>query len=104
MQSHLSLQLLYQLQKAIDDPVWDDLPDLLAWLLYIGGAFAPTGTIRSDYLVLLNDNRNTRLKGLHTSWSELLDTLKQFIWSEKAFAAQVKAFWEETSVHTSTGV
>jgi hypothetical protein len=97
-QSHLSLQLLSKLQQANDDPIWDDRPELLTWLLYIGGAFAPTGRMRSDYLVLLNLNRGTRLRGLYTSWPELLEILKHFIWSEGAFMAQVKAFWEESCV------
>jgi hypothetical protein len=96
-QSHLSLQLLCKLQEANNDLVWDDRPDLLAWLLHIGGAFAPPGTIRSDYVVLLHMNRNTRLRGLYESWPELLAILKKFIWSEKAFMSQVKAFWEEVS-------
>ncbi|KAH8654156.1 hypothetical protein BGZ60DRAFT_161832 [Tricladium varicosporioides] len=96
--SHLSSQLLCKLQQANHDPVWNDQPDLLTWLLYIGGAFAPTGTIRSDYVVLLHLNSSTRLKGLYTSWPELLEILKKFIWSEKAFMSQVKAFWEEISV------
>jgi hypothetical protein len=91
------LQLLYKLQQADSDLVWDDRRDLLTWLLHIGGAFAPTGTIRSDYAVLLHSNCSTRLKGLYTSWPELLEILKQFIWSEKAFKEQVKAFWEETN-------
>ncbi|KAF2476210.1 putative N-ethylmaleimide reductase [Lindgomyces ingoldianus] len=86
--SHLSLQLLCKLQQTNNDLVWDDRLDLLAWLLHIGGAFSPTGTIRSNYVVLLHLNRSTRLRGLYTSWLELLTILKQFIWSEKAFMSQ----------------
>lgn len=97
-QSHLSLQLLSKLQQVNDDSIWDEHPGLLAWMLYIGGAFAPDGTIRSDYVALLHKNRKTRLRDLYTSWPELLEILKQFIWSEKAFASQVEAFWKETSV------
>ncbi|KAE9370938.1 putative N-ethylmaleimide reductase [Stipitochalara longipes BDJ] len=83
--SHLSFQLLCKLQQANDDLVWDDRPGLLAWLLHIGGAFAPMGTTRSEYVVLLHLNRSTRFRGLYTSWPDLLETLKQFIWSERAF-------------------
>jgi hypothetical protein len=92
------LQLLYKLQQANEDIVWDGRPDLLAWLLHIGGAFAPMGTIRFGYVVLLHLNRRTRFRGLYGSWGELLDILKQFIWSEKAFMSQVKVFWEESLV------
>ncbi|KAJ5748800.1 N-ethylmaleimide reductase [Penicillium nucicola] len=92
--SHLSSRLLGKLQEADHDFLWDDWPELLAWLLYIGGAFAPTGDIRSGYLTLLHLNRTSRLKELYSSWSDLLGILKQFIWSEKAFESQVKAFFE----------
>ncbi|EXJ91322.1 hypothetical protein A1O1_04434 [Capronia coronata CBS 617.96] len=95
--SHISARLLFKLKECNDDPIWDDRPDLLAWLLHIGGAFAPTKTIRSNYVALLRSNRSTRLRDLYTSWPELLETLKRFIWSEKAFASPVKAFWEESS-------
>lgn len=95
--SNLSLQLLRKLQQSINNYVWDDHPDLLAWLLHIGGAFAPMGTIRLEYTVILHLYRSTRLKGLYTSWLELLTILKRFIWSDKAFMSQVKAFWKEIS-------
>ncbi|EEU37888.1 uncharacterized protein NECHADRAFT_97992 [Fusarium vanettenii 77-13-4] len=95
--SHLSSQLLYKLQEVIDDPVWDDCPDFLAWLLHIGGAFALPGAIRSSYLVLLRSENNTRLRGLYKSWPELLQIVNQFIWSEIAFALPVKKFWEDSS-------
>ncbi|KAJ5152935.1 N-ethylmaleimide reductase [Penicillium canariense] len=96
--SHISLQLLCKLQQAADDIIWDDVPDLLVWLLHIGGAFAPTGSIRSGYVSLLHSNRCNRLRKLYTSWPELREILEQFIWSEKAFMSQVTAFWEESSV------
>ncbi|KGO67357.1 hypothetical protein PEX1_024430 [Penicillium expansum] len=92
--SHLSLQLLCKLQSASNNPVLNDSPDLLAWLLHIGGAFAPVGTIRQGYVRLLHLN-HSRFRWLYTSWPELLVILKQFIWSDKAFLSQVKAFWEE---------
>lgn len=95
-QSHISSQLLHELQKANNDPLWDEHSDLLLWLLYIGGAFAPTGIIRSGYIALLRSNNATRFGDLYRSWPELLEILKQFMWSEKAFMAQVKTLWEET--------
>jgi len=72
-----------------NDPVWDDRPELLAWLLHVGGAFCPVGPTRSEYVALVHVNRSTRLKGLYTSWPELLTILKQFIWSENAFKLPV---------------
>ncbi|TVY42469.1 hypothetical protein LOCC1_G005159 [Lachnellula occidentalis] len=96
--SHISSQLLCELQQANNEPLWDDHSDLLLWLLYIGGAFAPTGIVRSGYVVLLHANYGTRFEDLYRSWPELLETLEQFIWSEKAFMSQVKALWVETMI------
>jgi hypothetical protein len=93
-QSHIASQLLHKLQHANDDSIWDDHPKLLIWLLYIGGAFAPTGKVRSSYVVLLHSNNGPRFGDINKSWPEVLGILKQFIWSEKAFMSQVRAFWE----------
>jgi hypothetical protein len=96
LQPHISSQLLNKLQHAGDDPAWDDHPDLLLWLLCIGGAFSPTGTLRSEYVVLLRANSGTRFGESYRSWENLLETTKQFIWSEKAFTSPVRAIWEES--------
>jgi hypothetical protein len=94
-QSYISSQLLSKIQNTNNDPLWDTSPDMLAWLLHIGGAFAPVGSIRAGYMALVHSNHN-KLRKLCTSWSELLEILKRFIWSEKAFASQVESFWEES--------
>ncbi|KAK2750854.1 hypothetical protein FQN55_001425 [Onygenales sp. PD_40] len=96
--SQVSLQLLRKLQQADDDPIWDDHADLLLWLLYIGGAFALTGAVRSNYISLLHWNYASRFQGLYNSWPELLGILRQFIWSDDAFMSPVKALWEEISI------
>ncbi|RDW60540.1 hypothetical protein BP6252_11923 [Coleophoma cylindrospora] len=93
--SHIASQLLCELKKSKDDPMWDKHPELLLWLLYVGGAFVPPGIARSSYILLLRSNSAARFGGLYRSWPELLEILKQFIWSEKAFMSQVKALWEE---------
>lgn len=67
-------------------------------MLYMGGAFAPVGPIRSGYVTLLHENRKTRLRALDKSWPDLLQVLEQFIWSEDAFGSQIEAFWRETQV------
>jgi len=78
--------------------MWDDHPDFLIWLIYIGGSFAPIGSTRSDYIVLLRHNFAARFAEWYDSWPALHEILKQFIWSEKVFNSQVKAFWEESSM------
>ncbi|CAI7634804.1 unnamed protein product [Penicillium pancosmium] len=40
--SYISSQLLSEIQNTNNDTLWDTSPDLLAWLLHIGGAFAPS--------------------------------------------------------------
>ncbi|KAK5627014.1 hypothetical protein RRF57_002729 [Xylaria bambusicola] len=100
--SHFSTQLLRKLQQANDDPLWDSHPDLLLWLLYSGGAFAPTATTRSDYIALLRLNNTSRFNGLYKSWSGLHAIMKQFIWSDRAFLSPVKMLWEETLAQTSS--
>ena len=97
-QPNVSSHLLHELQHANDDPIWDVHPDLLLWLLYIGGAFVPKGPVRSQYIALLHLNYATRFGHLGGSWPELLDTLQEFIWSEKAFLSHFKALWEETCI------
>lgn len=76
--------------------MWDEHPDLLLWLLYIGGAFVPAGTLRSEYVALLSSNNAVRFNTLYRSQPDVLEVLKRFIWSEKAFTLHVKALWEES--------
>ncbi|KAI0975863.1 hypothetical protein F4678DRAFT_418835 [Xylaria arbuscula] len=91
----ISSQLLKELQRTNEDPVWESHPELLLWPLYIGGAYAPQGVIRREYVALLRSNNASRFKDLYKSWPELLDIMRQFIWSDKAFTSPVKAVWEE---------
>ncbi|KAM3088349.1 hypothetical protein ACMFMG_002402 [Clarireedia jacksonii] len=97
-QNHVSLRLLRELQQVNDDPIWDDHSELLLWLLYIGGAFTTTETVRSDYIILLRLNNSSILRGLYKSWQELYEILKRFIWSDSAFTSDVKALWEEVTI------
>ncbi|KAL2108300.1 hypothetical protein VUR80DRAFT_3982 [Thermomyces stellatus] len=92
---HISSRLLRELLQAHKDPAWDKNPELLLWILYMGGAFSPQGIIRAGYVVLLRSNHAPRFGGLYNAWPELLAILRQFTWSDKAFMAQVKALWEE---------
>uniref|UniRef100_A0A8H7K2J7 Transcription factor domain-containing protein n=1 Tax=Bionectria ochroleuca TaxID=29856 RepID=A0A8H7K2J7_BIOOC len=93
--SQLSLKLLQKLQQESVNSIWDSHPDLLLWLIYIGGAFAPSGDVREQYLMLLNLHRASRFENRYDEWPEILTIMKQFIWSDKAFLSQVRGFWEE---------
>ena len=95
--SQLSLQLLDKLKQMDGDSVWHAHLDLLVWSLHIGGAFAPAGVIRSDYIALLRLKNGSQFEGMHGSWPELHEILKRFIWSDKAFLSLVKDFWVEVS-------
>ena len=77
--------------------MWDAHLDLLVWSLHIGGAFAPAGVIRSDYIALLRLKNSSQFEGMYESWPELHEILKRFIWSDKAFLSLVEAFWVEVS-------
>lgn len=95
--SHVSQHLLRSLQGSSDDPFWNDDPELVIWMLHLGGSFSPKGTIRSEFKTLLK-NHASRFTGMYGSSAELIEVMKPFIWSEKAYRAQVEEFWEE--IHT----
>ncbi|KAJ9494981.1 hypothetical protein H2202_009456 [Exophiala xenobiotica] len=88
------------LQESNDDLFWDDHPDLLMWILYTGGSFSPKGPTRSGFKALLQINHTLRFKAKSISLPELLEVLRQFVWSERMYRAQVEEFWED--IHTET--
>ncbi|KAL4883798.1 hypothetical protein BJY04DRAFT_24647 [Aspergillus karnatakaensis] len=95
--SHISSKLLHILQQTSNDQdtLWDDHPKFLLWLLYIGGAFAPEGKVRSGFIALLRANNASRFAGWDLSWQGVVEILKEFVWSEKAFGVAVRGVWEE---------
>jgi hypothetical protein len=90
------------LRESSGDPFWDDHPDLLVWILHIGGSFSSQGTVRDDYKALLQENRGSRFVGMYDSLEELVQILSLFVWSEKAYRAQVEEFWKETHLGIET--
>ena len=89
------MHLLKKLQESKDDLLWNDHPDLLIWIMHMGGSFSPKGTVRSEYKAMLQDNYASRFGERYDSLAELIQILDQFIWSEKAYHAQVEEFWNE---------
>jgi hypothetical protein len=91
--------LLIKLHEADAENLLDDHPGLLMWLLYTGGAFIPEGSTRTSYAALVNQKRASALVGLYHSLEDVVLLLKQFVWSDKAFAIPIHGFWkEETSM------
>jgi len=73
-------------------------------LLYIGGAFAPAGSVRSGYIELSHRKNGSGLEQWSGSWDQLGRVLRQFIWSSKAFDSQVGEFWQEVRSHSEDKV
>jgi hypothetical protein len=94
----VSLRLIDKLQQADHGGLWDNHPDLLLWLIYMGGAFLPIGSTRTIYLAILNQKYAGSSVSLPRSWPQVLETLKTFVWPERVFTSQIKAFWEESSI------
>ncbi|KAL4874724.1 hypothetical protein BJY04DRAFT_233340 [Aspergillus karnatakaensis] len=94
--SHISSQLLDRLRQVHGEIMYEEDSDLLIWLLYIGGAFAPGGPIRSGYMDLLRTS-NARLNRRYYSWSEVHECVRRFIWSDNAFVVPVRRLWLEVS-------
>ncbi|KAL6918674.1 hypothetical protein FSST1_002700 [Fusarium sambucinum] len=92
--ANISTQLLFELQQAYHDPLWDENADLLLWLIYIGGAFSPRGPVRSSYINMLRSAMSERY-GLLKSWAETYEVLRDFLWSDIAFRIQVRKLWGE---------
>jgi hypothetical protein len=95
----VSKHLLQSLQQSDKDLFWDNDPDLLIWMLYLGGSFSPKGSIRSGYKQLLQRNCESQRFGRNfNSLTEVIEVVRQFIWSEKAYRSQFEKFW--TDIHT----
>lgn len=95
--SNITAQLLREVEKIRDEPVWDEHADLLLWLICIGGVFAPAGPVRSGYTALLRSTGFER-PSQHCSSSDTNEILNQFIWSDLAFESAVRKFLEESSM------
>ncbi|KAL6898345.1 hypothetical protein GGI43DRAFT_423809 [Trichoderma evansii] len=81
--------------ESDSEPFWNDNPDLLIWMLYMGGSFSPRGNAHSEYKTLIQNNHNSRFIGMYHSLDDLVGILHDFIWSEKAYRMQVEEFWKE---------
>lgn len=92
--SHLSSQLLRQLQASENWDGWDEHADVLLWLLNIGNAFAIDDPIRHAFGNLWQGHHKDRLQPLASSWDIVEDHLRMFIWSDIFYDSQSGTFWE----------
>ena len=67
---------------------------MFLWLIYMGGSFASTKSVRDGYVGLLKLHEGT-FGRVAASWDVLLELMKSLIWSERAFAHPVQAFWDD---------
>ncbi|KAH8645410.1 hypothetical protein BX600DRAFT_485035 [Xylariales sp. PMI_506] len=93
---YLSSQILRILKQTTDASEWDEYPDFLLWLLYMGGSVARDGMVRSEYVALLQSNLSKRHGVRPIAWADLVEVMKQFIWSESVVGPTIKALWEES--------
>lgn len=92
----MSKHLFHSLQQSDEDLFWNNDPDLLIWMLHLGGSFSPKGTIRSGYKRLLQRNyESRRFERKFNSSADLVEVMRQFIWSEKSYRSQLEEFWIE---------
>ncbi|KAK2029181.1 hypothetical protein LX32DRAFT_617604 [Colletotrichum zoysiae] len=97
--SYVSKHLLHSLQQSDEDFFWSNDPDLLVWMLYLGGSFSPKGMIRSAYKQLLRRNyESRRFEPSYDSSTDVIEVMRQFFWSEKSYRSQFEEFWAE--IHT----
>jgi hypothetical protein len=94
--------LLFELQRAYLDPVWNEHTDLLLWLVYMGGAFSPTGPVRSSYIALLRSTMSEKYGALKP-WTQTYEILRDFLWSDVAFRTEVRKLWEEAFAQSLSG-
>ncbi|KAK0383253.1 hypothetical protein NLU13_9166 [Sarocladium strictum] len=99
---NISAQLLQRLQVALEEDVWVDNIELLRWLVCMGGSFATTPNIRAGFTTLSRE-RLPQMLG-ENSYSRYLrpvpslaEAMQSFVWSGKAFSAQVYGFWAEVT-------
>ena len=92
--SHLSSQLLRQLQASETWERWDEHADLLLWLLNIGAAFATDVSARLGFADLWHGSHRARLQTLSSSWDDVEGNLRAFIWSDVVCYPRCVAFWE----------
>lgn len=92
------------MQEEQSSTVWEGHTDLLAWILYTGGAHAAAGPVRSGYIELIRYVHGYELEQWSRSWDELREVLAQFIWSSKAFDSQVGTFWNDVHKTEDDGI
>ncbi|KAF1994212.1 hypothetical protein P154DRAFT_527224 [Amniculicola lignicola CBS 123094] len=88
-------QLLRILQRPRDFSRWEDHPELLLWLLYVGGAFADNWRTQLKFSTLALNLYRDVVEDLHRDWHLTRETMMTFVWSQHAMERKVREFWDE---------
>jgi hypothetical protein len=70
-------------------------PELVLWLLFVGGALAKKSRTKLRASVLILSLYPERMEPSQKNWISLKDTFKKFIWSEYTMERKFLRFWEE---------
>jgi len=82
-------------KQATRDAHWIDAPELLFWLLFVGGGLTHKEHTRLQIITLMQNLLNEYFEGLIPDWETWKIMLQRYVWSERAMERAVFSFWEE---------
>ncbi|KAH7027848.1 uncharacterized protein B0I36DRAFT_375518 [Microdochium trichocladiopsis] len=104
---YLASKLLQSLRCCLSEPTWNVYPDILTWLVFVGGAFSPAGSpLRSEFLAHMRSTQNVCIRNngfrhkATSGWPTALSFARNYIWSERAFSVYFESFWQEIQKST----
>jgi hypothetical protein len=88
-------RLLGIMQKAEAEDAWAFHPELLLWLLFVGGSFANKRIVRLQFVALILGSYRHYIAHLHATWEGAERTFKDFLWCNQIVNPAFRKFWEE---------
>jgi hypothetical protein len=88
-------EILSILSRTVHDPRWELWPEMLVWLLCVGGALADRSATRQYARILILDVYRDQIEGFHRDWDVIKNVLKMFVWNEQVLEPKLLLFWEE---------
>lgn len=96
--THFSTKLAAALLHTNLTTYWDEHIDLLLWVLFLGGSYAPKqAPMRGTYVTLIADTC-AFLGPLGETWEQVEGFLATFVWETNVFGARGKVLWNEVRV------